>query len=510
MKFACLLLLTSCSGMSQTVEGTVVNVVTGGGIAGAKVVLQQEDKAAYSATTDAEGHFRIEGVQPGTYFTRYSAQQYFFPGSGPTGVPRIQVGASGAPLRIEGRMIPLSRISGRVIDERGDPVVKARVALTTNSAFWAAQTDAKGNFELGSVIPVNTGYSLSVAPPADWKAPGPDQGTGQSRAWARTFYPSTVFGDLAVPLVPQIGGDLLGLEVKLLAVPVHAIRGVLLSPGGVPVPKGRLTLWGAGPERDPAYGADSTSDGTFEFPAVVDGDWHLVAVIESGGVDLAASEWLSIKGREIDNLKVRLSAPFSLKGRVLLETREGLPSPAPPDLTLIEQHRAQIVFRAQSISVVSPGPDGRFVAENLYPATYRILPGGSPPPFYLDSVRLGDVLVTDEVELSAGSPELTIVYRNDGGSVRGTVEKCGMGQVWLIPRDYPRVRNSFAACDVAADGSGRFQISGIRPGEYYALAVPGEELWSGNVDATFIRRATTVTVRASETTQIDLKPSSSR
>jgi hypothetical protein len=294
-KFLCILFVAASSA-AQTVEGTVTNVATGGGVAGVKVVLQQGEMAAYSATTDAEGRFRIAGVKEGAYSARYSADRYFFPGAGPFSAPPIQVRAGGVPVRIEGRMIPLSRISGRVIDTRGDPVAKARVELTTLSAFWKAETDAKGNFELDSVIPVESSYTLSAAPPLDWKPPGRDPDTGEARAWAQTFYAGVAFRQQAAPIALQAGGNLLGLEIKLLAVPMHAIHGVLLNPNGAPVPKGALALWEAGPRRDAAYHAESMPDGTFEFPAVVDGDWRLSAEFESRGVELRADEWIAMKG----------------------------------------------------------------------------------------------------------------------------------------------------------------------------------------------------------------------
>jgi Carboxypeptidase regulatory-like domain len=517
VKLVCILTVAAASAAAQTVQGEVTgevigevtNVATGGGIGGAKVVLQQGERAVYSANTDAEGHFRIEGVKDGAYSARYSADRYFYPGSGPREAPPFQVGAGGVPVRIEGRMIPLSRISGRVIDTRGDPVAKARVELTTSSAFWKAETDAMGNFELDSVFPVSN-HTLSAAPPLDRKPPGPDPDTGQARAWTRTFYPGVAFREQAAPIELRVGGDLQGLEVKLLALPVQAVYGVLLSPDGAPVPKVAVALWETGPRRDAAYRAESKPDGTFEFPAVVDGDWRLSAKVESGGVELLADEWIAMKGREIGGVKLRLSSPFTVSGRVIFETRQGMPSPDPPEVLLIKQHDGQILFEFPGMLSARPGRDGRFRFGNLYPGTYRIVPGAPPPLFYADAMHLGEAPVLDEVELSAGSPELTIVYKTNGGTVRGTVEKCGTGQVWLVSQD-ARSRGYFAgACDGAPVGPSRFEIAAVPPGEYYALAVPGYELWPGNVDAAFLQRATRVTVRAGETTQAALALSTMR
>jgi hypothetical protein len=56
----------------------------------------------------------------------------------------------------------------------------------------------------------------------------------------------------------------------------------------------------------------------------------------------------------------------------------------------------------------------------------------------------------------------------------------------------------------------RFEITAVPPGEYYALAVPGSELWPGNLAAALLRRATRVTVRAGEITQAELSLSTAR
>jgi hypothetical protein len=94
-RFFCVLIIAAVCAAAQIVEGTVTNAATGGTIAGAKVTLQQGEKAAYSV--------------------RYSADRYFYPG-GPRDAATIQIGASGVPVRIEGRMIPLRGVSGRVVD----------------------------------------------------------------------------------------------------------------------------------------------------------------------------------------------------------------------------------------------------------------------------------------------------------------------------------------------------------------------------------------------------------
>jgi hypothetical protein len=101
---------------------------------------------------------------------------------------------------------------------------------------------------------------------------------------------------------------------------------------------------------------------------------------------------------------------------------------------------------------------------------------------------------------------LTIVFKSNGGAVRGTVEKCGSGKVVLVPQEHPGRIVRSAACDEA----GRYQISALRPGAYYATVIGAEWFTPDLSDEDFLRTATHVTVRAGETTQVDLSLGSVR
>src|SRR5258708_6091554 len=118
-KLLYILMLWSASAVAQTVEGNVVNSVTGGGIAGVKVNLSWSNDTYYSATKDAQGHFLFERVQDGVYTISYSSPGYFYEPKGPR---QFQVTAGVNPVKLEARMTQLARVSGRVIDGRGHAV----------------------------------------------------------------------------------------------------------------------------------------------------------------------------------------------------------------------------------------------------------------------------------------------------------------------------------------------------------------------------------------------------
>jgi 5-hydroxyisourate hydrolase-like protein (transthyretin family) len=501
---ACVLLFAAAA-RAQTVEGTIVNTATGRGIPGARVILVRAGERAsqplYSVNADSEGRFRMENVKEGAYVPRYSAEHFFAANALPNGA-EFHVVAGGSPVRLEGRLAPNAQVTGRVVDGRGDPVPDARVDLTLSKAFWTAQTDSQGRFDLDSAIAGPSDYRLSASPPVGWKAPNPDSDSGQPRAWARTFYPAALRREDAARLALMPGIDIRDLEIRLLAVDVHAVRGTLITAEGGQAGKVPLSLWETGPRRDASYKTESQPDGSFEFPAVAEGAWRLVSVSGS----LRADQWIEIKGRDLDEGKIRLSPPFTLRGRMVFDVPKGVAAPRGPAVLLLPQHAGLIVFGGPAIRDTAPYADGSFRFENVYAGDYLILPGEPPPLFYIDSVRLGDAVLEGEVTLSAASPEVVVVYKTNGGTVRGAVENCGTGRLLLMPQSGPVWGFRAGACD----GAGRFEMVGVRPGEYYALAIAGDQPVTPETARPYLAGTARVTVRAGEVTQADLKLSSLR
>lgn len=125
-----LMLLASCAAV-QTVEGTVVNTATGSGIAAARVFLMPvsgDPENGHFATADPLGHFRFEGVKTGSYRFGYASPGYVT--SDPTaGSREVQVSGDGSPVKLEGRMTALPRVSGRVVDGDGKGIANALLGV---------------------------------------------------------------------------------------------------------------------------------------------------------------------------------------------------------------------------------------------------------------------------------------------------------------------------------------------------------------------------------------------
>ena len=116
--------------------------------------------------------------------------------------------------------------------------------------------------------------------------------------------------------------------------------------------------------------------------------------------------------------------------------------------------------------------DGNFTLEQVYPGSYRVNALEQPPAYYLDSVRLGEAEQSaPSVELFSNSIPITLVYKTNGGTVHGKVEKCASGGVVLVPQD-PAIRWPDLIRTVRCAPDDRYEFAAVRPGEYYAQAFP--------------------------------------
>jgi hypothetical protein len=247
-----LLLLASCA-VGQTVEGSVFDAATGTGVGGVKAELLKRLTPFYETITDGGGRFRFDSVTEGDYAARYQSPDYWLT-AGPSDYRTFRV-AAGSPVKLEARLMPWSRISGRVVDGRGKGVAKAEVELTGTEmvmgnrtylrtswggggggqlggpAFhmpFKGWTDSQGNFEV-RLMPGT--YGLSVLPPPDWKPPEAEP-DGPVLAWKRSYYPGVALPEGASQIVVLPGSEVPGVEWKLLVVPAHTVRGMLLNPDG--------------------------------------------------------------------------------------------------------------------------------------------------------------------------------------------------------------------------------------------------------------------------------------
>src|ERR1035438_8911066 len=345
-----LMLLAACA-VAQTVEGSVFDAATGAGVGGVQVELLKGATPFYETATDGGGRFRFDNVREGDYAARYQSPDYWLT-AGPSDYRLFRVAAE-SPVKLEARLMPWSKISGRVVDGRGNGVANARLELTGSGMVMGNRTylrtswggggggqlgasylrmpfmgssDVQGKFEV-QLMPGT--YELSMLPPPDLKPPEPEP-EGPVLAWKRSYYPGVAFPEAASNIVVLPGGEGADVELKRLAVPAHAVRGVVLNPDGTPAPKVAIALG----DEFRARSVESKQDGTFEFAAVPEGEWRFSADVQRGGVQLRATEWIEVTKHDLEGVKLRPAPPLTVRGKVVMEAEKGSPPPRLPSMIL--------------------------------------------------------------------------------------------------------------------------------------------------------------------------------
>ena len=457
-----LLLASLCFAQSTgSVEGVVVDRVTGAGVPGASVTFYIRTQGVLAeATTDASGDFRIFGMKPGSYEVRFEKDGYRFGNKIP--LQPYAVGQGRDPVRIRLEMTRLVTLSGRVTDPDGNPTSQAEVKLANRNQVPVA---ADGTFTIKELEPGS--YTLAAIPKATRVLEG-------ARVPVTTYTPE--------PVVIRGDVDVSGYEIRLQTAEVYRVSGVLLDESNNPkagvtirlfptIQSGSrvvifgdfITMVGPGPSTGPQEAqVVSAADGSFEFTNVRSGDWQLSAV-SSGSIDSpdyidsfrSGAESVLVGSRNVENLQIRQAPAFKMSATV----DWGDSSIRSGAVMLLAADGRSVLVRPGLI-----GSNGTLDFGAVTPGKYLLAPQPGPG-FYPVSVMLGGQEVLGKpVDLFPGSA-LRVVYKAATGAVHGTVENCKGASVVLIPRD---VQTMGFGRMVACKADGTFDISGVPPGDYFA------------------------------------------
>jgi hypothetical protein len=162
-------------GARRTVSGTVTNSVTGEPIR--RALVQVSGQGQFTGFTGADGRFQIEGVPEGQATVAAEKPGFFGVQSQNT---MVTIGAGTNDVHVN--LIPEAKISGRIVDEEGEPVEGMQVYLLAKQfqqghknlgMRGAATTDEDGVYVFDS-LPRGS-YLLHLAgrsvPPSVWNAP---------------------------------------------------------------------------------------------------------------------------------------------------------------------------------------------------------------------------------------------------------------------------------------------------------------------------------------------------
>ena len=387
---------------------------------------------------------------------------------------------------------PSGILTGRVVDDEGRPMrgaqVQALIFGYQNGSREAlprgntATTNDRGEFR---IFWLETGmYYLVVhpnAPPDPLSLPAARSGLAYTPSdpdatFVTTYFPGTPDSHKAEAI--QVGpGELDVHAIQVAALPTRLIRIQIVNPKLIentnyfayfPLVTLRSVvdspLVSAYPVMPRALG-----NGEFEMRAgLAPGQYRLLLVVRSPSASYAGTATLTVDQGDPNIIEVPVSRTISVQGQVVMQG----------SLSSLRVIAIPNASQASGIPVSSEvRPNGNFVLEGVLPGAYTIGVDGADNDAYLAAVSLqGEEVSSSTVALTADVESLKLTLRlKQGGSIRGVViDETRTAQanvnVMLVPDIEHRSRLDLLRFAIT-NNQGEFQIHGIAPGNYRALAV---------------------------------------
>ena len=327
-----------------SIEGVVVNQVTKQAVRRAEVNLRKRSKSgdisgepnAYTATTDASGKFRIDGIDPGDYVLLHTkhgflnTRAYF--GLSPRDLT-LTPGESLTGLRYS--LMPQAIITGRAVEEDGEPVQNAFVTLFRyrydhgsyhpSPLGWPQRTDDRGEFRFVDVPPGRYYLQADARRGRTFGAGAPGTRPAAPGAPRVDFVPTyhlnaTDLGQ-AMRIDVQAGQELSAQDVILRKEKVVRVSGKVLDADGTTVRNAVVSLEPAGSSVGGAGGMGLMVDnnGTFAANSVPPGRYlaHPIKGDESNRQSQVVP--VNVGDEGLQNLVIQVQPTMVAKGALLLD-----------------------------------------------------------------------------------------------------------------------------------------------------------------------------------------------
>jgi len=473
------------------IAGTVVNSITSSPLAKARISLMDTANRAriIFVVTGEDGHFEfyslnrgkysLEGARRGFISAAYEQHEQFS--------TAIVTGADFSTENLVLRLTPLAFVSGKVIDESGEPVRKARVFLYVENhqggmkrieRRGADRTDDEGYYEFAALAPGNYFVSVSAKP---WYAShlSPSARSGGSSSPGVTAldvgYPTTynngaTDSQSATPFLLQ-AGDHVQVDIHLSPVPVvHLAFRVPedQQQNGVQMPQLQKRVFDT-VEYVGNEGMRSIAPGVFELSGVPAGKYSVVLPDPQSGRPQQSSQiTLDKDGQELDLSHAEAMASLKLSVKIPRQT------PGSPQVTIGMQDLRMRVIAANAIDAA-----GEVTFEGIPPGKYALVAFSPDKRYSVVRTVFSGVETSDHVlTLTAGSSRSGTVFLTVGVvNVEGFVHRGGKPSsgvmVALIPKDPQSHIDMFRRDQSDSDGS--FTLPAVIPGTYTLIAV--EDAW---------------------------------
>jgi hypothetical protein len=475
------------------IRGFVVAAETGHPLRRARVQLRAIGGGRqFATTTGADGAFALTALPAGRYELRASKGRYVDTGYGarrPAQPGRPFELADGQTMEDVSIALPTAGvITGRVVDDAGEPMAGVRVAplrrvyvdgaLRTVGFGSERTTDDSGTFRLFGLMP---GKYYVSATAAEENRFGGDVVEQEVTGFAPTYFPGTPIETDAQPIEVTAGAELVA-DIALVPARLSTISGVVVDARGRLAKTGMIMARAATPGfMGPRVGGQIKPDGTFRMNGVAPGEYRLnvMAGFDSpefprgdmfgpGSMDVP----VTVSGADIADLRIVVTDPIKIAGFV---TFDGAPPTGDRTVSVMTMSRG-------GPGGMSGGRSGQAKEDGSF--TLDVRPGPvslvvrTPSGWMVKRILYRGREIEDDVDFGEGPPgRLDVILTSQLTVVTGTVSDGSSRpvldyEVVLIPAGSdasqpPSMRRMRFA---RADPQGRFKIEGLRPGNYLAIA----------------------------------------
>lgn len=499
------------------IAGTVVSKTDGHSLAKARVVIRdvKNPQNFQSLITSEDGKFAFSGVPAGKYSLE-GAKRGFISASYDQHDQFSTAIVTGAGLDTESLVLKLSPdavITGKVLDEAGEPVRRARVTVYYLNhqegvdqihQFRNTQTDDLGAYEITPLMPGTYFLSATAKPwyavhryseqPNNSEPRIPAEPTAAVDRSFDVAYPVTYYADVtdaesATP-IPVRGGERLQVDIHLN--PVPALRLIFHVPGdnsgGFSFPQ----------LEQPAFDGSTfvqidnqrmVSPGVVEIAGIPAGRYNIrlqrpQSATQLNGVDLNkdGEEIDTSRGEALSSIKVSVQVPGGIT----------------PSMQLVVSLRSgsRIPLAWQRVDL-----RGEAELQQVSPGQYEIFVWGPGKRYSIAHISAQGAAVSGHtLTVTAGaSPSVSLVLVTGSAEVMGTAKRAGKAlagaMVVLVPKNPEGNRDLFRRDQSDLDGT--FALHNVIPGFYTVLAIEnGWDLdWSQpGVIAAYLKRGRRIEV----------------
>ena len=384
------------------------------------------------ARTDADGRFRFDAVESGTWIAAVFG--------GPAGT------AESDPIRLQTGDVreielvlrsPGARVEGVVTNQFGDPLEGAEVTIIGNNAFTG-----RSPFQMDSIqmAPTDSGGRFQVPR----IRPGPAMITakhGEYRDTVREIMIETGTNEVSLVLEPglEITGSVRSADGR--PIPLAALEAQTAPLPGDGQPSGSIPslAWRIGTLGQPIETL-TDSDGRYQLTGLNDGVYNLRAWADGYGGS-GPGQAVRLDGVSVAGVDIVLQPEATIEVRI---------TGAEPFGLVVRAFQGN--DNREAIRLV----DGRYRIEGLGSGDWTVY-----------ATEFDGRTIQQVVSLASGDETLVELHFDEGQRLAGQVTIAGQpvsgGNLMLIQPDAAQSRS------VDLDLHGRFRIGGLPPGGYFAL-----------------------------------------